>query len=100
MCIYICYNHTYSAYVCLHSCVALQLALSMNGAANFCSPINIISKISHNFHLSLEGGRHSFTLPEREGGREGEGEGEGEREMESEWEKGRKRWRGREGIYI
>ena len=58
------------------------------------SVLHYYSNISHNFHLSLQGGIH-FT---RE--REGEGEGEREREMESEWEKGRKRGRGWEGIYI
>ena len=74
-------THTY---VRLHSCVALHLALSMNAAANFCSPINNLS------HLSLQwgggGGGEGIFSPyqserEREGGREGG------REMESEWER-------------
>ena len=76
-------THTY---VRLHSCVALHLELSMNAAANLGI---IISKISHNFHLSFQGGRHSFTLPEREG--------EGERERERWRVNGRKREREGEG---
>ena len=67
-------THTY---VHLHSCVALHLALSMNAAANFCSPIKIFATI---FIYLCSGGRHFFTLPEREGegGREGGREGDGE----------------------
>ena len=61
-------THTY---VRLHSCVALHLALSMNAATNFCSPINNFKNFANG------GGGHSFTLPEREGEggrREGDGE--------------------------
>ena len=46
----------------------------MNAAANFCSPIKILPQFSFIFAV---GGRHFFTLPEREGerGREREREG-------------------------
>ena len=61
-------THTY---VRLHSCVTLHLALSMNAAANFCSPIKIFATI-----LLQWGGKAFFHLTrarerEREGGREG-----------------------------
>ena len=75
---YICQNHTYSAYVRLHSCVALHLALSMNAAANFCSLIKHFATILI-YLCSGGGGGIFFTLPEREGGRGREGGREGGR---------------------
>ena len=87
---YICQNHTYSAYVRLHSFVALHLALSMNAAANFCSAL-LFRKLATIFmYLCRGGGIHSLYQRERErerererwrvNGRRGEREGEGGRE--------------------
>ena len=77
VCTYAKITHTY---VRLHSCVALHLALSMNAAANFCSPINNLNKsaIILIYLCSWGGGEAFFHLTRargrgrgREGGREG-----------------------------
>ena len=70
-------THTY---VRLHSCVDLHLALSMNAAANFCSPINNVNKFAIILIYLCSGGGGIFSPYQRERERESEGgrEGDGE----------------------